>query len=62
MKTRYYIVENDGEISLVEARSQAEARNYVARKSIAVRYATQPELVTLVAGGLVLQKAGDEPA
>ena len=58
MKTRYYIVDNDGELNLVEAVSQAAARNHVARKRITVRYATQQDLVTLLSGGMTLQQAG----
>jgi hypothetical protein len=64
MKTKFYVVDNDGEVTLVEAQTQAAARNHVARKSIGVRYATQAELVALLASGIVPQKAGaeDEPA
>jgi hypothetical protein len=58
MKTRYYIVDNDGELNLVEAVSQAAARNHVARKRITVRYATQQDLVTLLSSGMTLQQAG----
>ena len=58
MKTRCYIVDNDGELNLVEAVSQAAARNHVARKRITVRYATQQDLVTLLSSGVTLQQAG----
>lgn len=57
MKNRYYVVDNDGEINLVEARSQAEARNHVARARITVRYATQKDIVDLLSSGVALQKA-----
>ena len=61
MKTRYYIVDNDGEITLVQAQSPAAARNHVARSRITVRYATQADLIALLSQGLTPQQAGAEP-
>ena len=61
MKTRYYIVDNDGELSLVEAQSPAAARNHIARSRIAVRYATQADLIALLSQGVTPQQAGAEP-
>ena len=61
MKSRIYVVDKGGgEISLVEATSKVTARNHVARDSIAVKYATQQDLVTCLAAGLKVQKAAPD--
>lgn len=47
---------------LVRAANVAQARNHVARESIAVEVASQDDLVTMVGGGTKVETAGEHQA
>lgn len=61
MATRIYVVTQGLDDYLVRADTQAQARSQIA-KDIAVRVASQDDLVTLTAAGIKVQDAGNAPA
>lgn len=62
--TRIYMVSDkrqpDGEKRLVRAANVAQARNHVARDSLACAVASQEDLVTLVGNGTRIESASSD--
>lgn len=56
MATRLYIVEIGSEVKLVEANSQAAARNHVLKDLASVRIATAKEAAELVGEGKEIEQ------
>ena len=68
MSTRIYKVEDKAEeneprrIALVRAGTPAQAMRHVAANQYEIAVATQDDLVNLVANGVKVETAGEEPA
>ncbi len=59
-KTRIYLVTDlQGNATLVDAMTPAQARGYVTRKQYAIRVATQQQLVDMLSTGAKVQRAAD---
>lgn len=61
--TRPYLVEDQatGKKRLIQAGSQPQARNFVARNQYTVRIVSANEVISLMAGGLMPEVATDDP-
>ena len=55
--TRIYLVQANGERTLVDATSRAQAANFVGRKFIISEVATQKDLIELLQAGAIIHHA-----
>lgn len=58
---RIYLVTHGDNKRLIRAISQANARNHIARNSIAVAVASQDDIVALISTGQKVEETSNEP-
>lgn len=58
---RIYLVTHGDDKRLIRAISQANARNHIARNSIAVAVASQDDIVALISTGQKVEETSSEP-
>lgn len=58
---RIYLVTHGDDKRLIRAISQANARNHIARNSIAVAVASQDDIVALISTGQKVEETSNEP-